>query len=254
MENHYNCIYMYVNKVNGKRYVGQAVDFNDRHREHIRKHKQVIDRAIDKYGEENFEIIILKENLSNQCLLNFWECYYIDKYNCLAKNGNGYNISDGGHNGNAFAGKTEEEMLKIRRKNIEGQKKHWNNMSEEDKKWFADKHKKENLSSETRQKMRDAQKGKTAWNKGKQMSEEQKEKMKKPKSEEHKRKLSQAKTGKPSYNSKLIDRYDLEENYIDTHYQFEFIKMGFSQSNLYYCLKGKQKSHKGFIFKYHETE
>ena len=36
MENHYNCIYMYVNKINGKGYVGKAEDFL------IRKQKEKI--------------------------------------------------------------------------------------------------------------------------------------------------------------------------------------------------------------------
>ena len=31
MENHYNCIYMYTNKINGNGYVGQAVDFKKIH-------------------------------------------------------------------------------------------------------------------------------------------------------------------------------------------------------------------------------
>lgn len=39
MDNYYNCIYMYINKVNGKRYVGQAKDFVQRHKGHIRKHE-----------------------------------------------------------------------------------------------------------------------------------------------------------------------------------------------------------------------
>ena len=71
---------MYINKINGKRYVGQAVDFNRRHRVHNLKStdKFLIDRAFNKYGEENFEIVILKKDLQTQCLLNFWECYYIE--------------------------------------------------------------------------------------------------------------------------------------------------------------------------------
>ncbi len=28
MDNHYNCIYMYINKINGHKYVGQAKNFN----------------------------------------------------------------------------------------------------------------------------------------------------------------------------------------------------------------------------------
>lgn len=116
MENHYNCIYLYINKINNKKYVGQTNNFYRRHKNHtnINNNKYPIDRALNKYGEENFEIIILKENLETQCLLNLWEMYYINKYECLSKNG--YNISSGGNNGNPLAGKSEEEILKINKK------------------------------------------------------------------------------------------------------------------------------------------
>lgn len=125
-ENHYNCIYMYVNKINGRRYVGQAKNFNKRHRDHIsasynKKQKYQYGShfhcAIRKYGEENFDIIILKEDLQTQCLLNFWECYYIEKYDCLSKEN--YNISNGGSNGNPFASKTEKEMEEFKQKQSE---------------------------------------------------------------------------------------------------------------------------------------
>lgn len=140
MENHYNCIYMYINKVNGKRYVGQAVDFNKRHKRHVREHKQVIDRAIDKYGEENFEIIILKENLTEE-EMNYWEDYYIESLGLYAKDGKGYNIAKGGIGGNTYVGKTEEEMIEIRKK-------------------LSESHKEKQLSEETKQKISDTQKEK----------------------------------------------------------------------------------------------
>lgn len=43
MLNHFNCIYMYINKVNGKRYVGKAKDFNKRHNQYL-KGKLLIER------------------------------------------------------------------------------------------------------------------------------------------------------------------------------------------------------------------
>ena len=124
MENHHNCIYMYINKINKKRYIGQAKDFTKRFKTHRqstynennRGYNLPFHKAIRKYGMENFEIIILKKDLQTQCLLNFWESYYIEKYNSLAKNGYGYNISSGGSNGNNFAGKTEKEMEILREK------------------------------------------------------------------------------------------------------------------------------------------
>ena len=52
--------------------------------------------------------------------------------------------------------------------------------------------------------------------------------------------------------SKLISRYDLNLNLIDTKYCFEFIEDGFIGSSILYCCSGKQLQHKGYIFKYHE--
>ena len=235
MKNHYNCIYMYINITNNKKYVGQAKDFNKRHKQHIRKYTNSfpIDKAFNKYGEENFEIIILKEDLQTQCLLNFWECYYIEKYNCLSKEN--YNCSSGGSNGNNFAGKTEEEMNEIRNKISEKSKLMWENMSKEDKMNRNEKLSKSNMgkqhseetkekishtrkerkvadgenngmygkhhSEETKRKISEAKKGKYSGEQhymyGKHHSEETKEKMRKPKSEEAKRKMSESKSKKP---------------------------------------------------------
>ena len=136
MENYFNCIYCYTNKINGKKYVGQTVNFNTRHQQHCYNsfYENSIDynlpfhRAIRKYGIENFEINILKENLTSQCLLNFWESYYIDKFDSLAKNQKGYNVASGGFNGYSCAGKTEEEMIEIRNKRSET----WKNKSDEE--------------------------------------------------------------------------------------------------------------------------
>ena len=121
----YNCIYMYVNKINNKKYIGQTTRcIYDRHRQHMtdcyNENKKCYNhpfyRAVRKYTIENFEIIILKQNLTNQCLLNLFECYYIKKYNTMINGGYGYNVSDGGSNGNNFAGKTKEEMSEIKKR------------------------------------------------------------------------------------------------------------------------------------------
>ena len=56
-------IYKFTNMVNGKIYIGRAVDIDRRYREHNRRNEQQIDKAIKKYGIErfNFEIIELCE-------------------------------------------------------------------------------------------------------------------------------------------------------------------------------------------------
>ena len=166
MENHFNCIYCYTNKVNGKKYIGQTVDFLIRHKQHINQaynenckaYDYAFHCAIRKYGIENFEIEILKENLPKQEDLNCWECYYIDKFNTLVKNKKGYNVSSGGSNGNNFAGKTEEEMNEIKAK-------------------LSEAHKGKTFSEETKQKMSDSKKDNYVgenhpmWNNGKQIAQ-----------------------------------------------------------------------------------
>lgn len=114
--NYYNCIYMYINKINNKKYIGQAKNFNNRHNRHINGKSQLIDIKIQEYGIDNFDIKILKSNIKTQCTMNLFECYYIEKYNTLVKNNNGYNVASGGHNGNVFIGKTNEEMNDIKDK------------------------------------------------------------------------------------------------------------------------------------------
>ena len=121
MENHYNCIYMYTNKINGKRYIGQTVNFNKRHighksssmNEKIKDYHSPFHDAIRKYGIDNFQIDILAENIENQLERDELESSFIKYFNTLCCNGCGYNISSGGGvYGNPYAGKTEEEMKK----------------------------------------------------------------------------------------------------------------------------------------------
>lgn len=188
-ENHHNCIYIYINKTNNKKYVGQAKNFNKRHKQHINQSSNKNDNyqynlpfhcAIRKYGIENFEIVILKESLQTQCLMNLYECYYIKKYNTLANNKYGYNLSNGGSNGNVFAGKNEKELIEWKRKISKANS--GRKLSEETKKRISEINKNKVVSKETRNKISKANKGKTLSdktkkkisekNKGRKISEE----------------------------------------------------------------------------------
>lgn len=90
-------VYMHVNKVNNKKYVGITGQKRiwDRWRSDGSGYKtQIFWRAIEKYGWENFDHIILYEGLSEQEAINK-EMELIQKYNTTDPK-NGYNISEGG--------------------------------------------------------------------------------------------------------------------------------------------------------------
>ena len=98
-------IYLYINNVNGKMYVGQTIDLHKRKLEHARcKDKNcLLDKAIQKYGIENFTIKILLCFCTTDCkkrtkLLNEKEVYWIDElHTFVAEYPNiGYNKTKGG--------------------------------------------------------------------------------------------------------------------------------------------------------------
>lgn len=68
------------------------------------------------------------------------------------------------------------------------------------------------------------------------------------------KRTGEANKNKPKKNSKLIARYSLDGELIDIKYQYEYTQMGFEQRNVSACCNGKRKTHKGYIFKYHEKD
>ena len=88
----YGVIYLLINLVNGKMYVGQTNNLSRR----IWQHKngdQYVDKAIQKYGWENFAVKILEECETRE-QLNEREIFWIAFFNCKVPNG--YNYTDGG--------------------------------------------------------------------------------------------------------------------------------------------------------------
>lgn len=94
-------IYIIKNSINDKVYIGQAKDVAKRWLSHIYnakyekkndKEKQLIHKAISKYGYDKFHYEILESQVENY---NEREIYWIKKYNSLTPNG--YNIAIGGN-------------------------------------------------------------------------------------------------------------------------------------------------------------
>ena len=92
------CIYMHKNKINGKVYIGQTCQKPEYRWNHGRKYADspAFNAAIQKYGWDNFEHIILEDGLS-QKEANEKEIYYINFYQSRDRE-HGYNLAMGGDN------------------------------------------------------------------------------------------------------------------------------------------------------------
>lgn len=113
---------------NNKVYIGQSVDIYNRLNSHKwiftsnnYKSQQKLYRAINKYGIENVEIVILwstprkvKEENITKLTLDKLEIKYINEYRAIT---DGYNISSGGQNNSRYM-KLDEEQLKASREKL----------------------------------------------------------------------------------------------------------------------------------------
>ena len=236
----------------GKRYIGQAVNFRDRYITHkcastnrtIRQDKDTpFHRAIKKYGIENFEIVILKENLKTQCLMNLWEMYYIERYNTLSKFNEGYNLSDGGQYANPYAGKTSEEIKEIGQKRSKTLKEKYKNGE------IVSAMKGKKHTEEARIKMKEKQKeirsreDYTNPLKDRIVTEETKKKLKEKRKD---------RIGSNSPCHKQVMQFTKDGEYLKT---WEYVKqaseeLGIHKDCISRCARGKVKTAGGFIWKY----
>lgn len=173
-------IYKITNLINGKIYIGQSKDTNQRWRQHkleARKQKpsMIINRAMKKYGIENFRFEVVASCL-DQNAANNTETTIVSQENSLAPNG--YNVSLGGCN----APKSEEWKAKMAI-TMKGK-----NTSPETQ--FKKGH---NHSEEVRAKLSSSLKGRKPWNKD--LPAEKQSFYGKQLTDEHKNNLSKANRG-----------------------------------------------------------
>lgn len=101
-------IYIFVNRINNKPYVGQTTSF--KHRLDTHKYgNQLIDKAIRKYGIENFDQLLL-ENIPEE-ELDYWETHYIEEHHSLVPSG--YNLDTGGHENKHHCEKTLKKLREM---------------------------------------------------------------------------------------------------------------------------------------------
>lgn len=167
-------IYIYENQINGKVYVGQAVDLERRFYEHsyhlVRNTDKAtaLQRAVNKYGFENFKNFILC--LCDVSELNGKEVEFIVKYKSNDKR-YGYNLSAGGNSGMLGYKHSAETRKKV----SEG-KKGWI-MGEAQRRFISLLHTGKKITDETRRRMSMAQAGEKHPMWGKKHTEETKAKM-----------------------------------------------------------------------------
>ena len=155
-------IYEFVNKINGKIYVGQAKDFKSRlrcHKYHTKSNKKnsPFYAALRKYGWDNFSINIIEECAIE--MLNEKEEYWINEKKSLYPNG--YNLMKGG-NQYEMSEDTKKKISNLRKgikfspEHIENLKKSHlgNKLSDETKKKLSEINKGRIHSEETRIKLR----------------------------------------------------------------------------------------------------
>lgn len=107
-------IYMFVNKLNNKKYIGQSINIEKRKKEHIKRPSKYskFDNHLSKLGIEAFDFLILEECKVSE--LDNREKYWIEYYNSIEE---GYNLVKGGQSyrgsDNIRAKLTDKEVLEI---------------------------------------------------------------------------------------------------------------------------------------------
>ena len=114
-----NVVYMYTNKISGRRYVGITNNLERRYKEHLRHSTQLIDKKIKEYGIDNFDFEILFIGTYDECKIKEQE--YIEQYETMVYQ-NGYNVTKGGDGVVGY--KHSEETKKLYSEQRSGEN-HW---------------------------------------------------------------------------------------------------------------------------------
>lgn len=213
-------VYMHENIINHKKYIGITCQKPSQRWRGGKGYKiGVFKKAIDKYGWNNFNHIVLYEHLTKEdaCLK---EQELIKQYNTMDSN-YGYNLCEGGNLTFGYHHtKISKEKMSMAKKGIYKGK---NNPMY-------------------------GKSGVLAPMYGKHLTEE------------HKRKISEAKKGntKP-YEEKLgkqIDQYDINGNFIKTWGSISQIEreLKIKGTHISRVCRGKRKTTGGYVFKYHQKK
>lgn len=116
-------IYITVNKINGKKYIGKAQYGRKNDWQKYLGSGTYLKRAIKKYGRENFFKIIIDEASSENELRDIEE-YYISMFNAV-EDENFYNLKNTSIGGDTFTSHPEKERIRgMRIKQMSGEGNH----------------------------------------------------------------------------------------------------------------------------------
>ena len=211
----YGVIYLVINKINNKIYVGQTVgSFQDRYNGDIAKntHNEHLRRSIEKYGIDNFYIVEEYKVAYSQEELDYLEDWYITIYDTMNPS-MGYNKRGGGSNGR-LSEESKQKMSESRKGKFIG----------ELHPFYGKTH-----SEESKQKISESLKGKTH-------------------SEETKQKLSKSASKTPVIMLDKTTGSPLMVFVAVSHANIYFNKK--SHQHIIECCKGKLKSSQGYKWMY----
>lgn len=211
-------VYMHIFP-NGKRYVGiTSQQISRRWREGKGyKSQEMFTRAINKYGWDNIQHIILYDKLTKE-QAEEKEIELIKKYRTNIRK-YGYNIEAGGSSARGY--KLSKETRKKMSKSRTGEKN-----------WLYGKH----LTEETKKKLSIAHMGKCDI--------------------EATRRGAKKRMGKNAYNAKKVIQYDKNYNIIAIFDSMAdaFRATNTKVITIYSCCKGRNKTGNGYIWRYYEQE
>lgn len=179
-------IYIHKNKINGKCYVGQTIQDPKKRWKRRYGNSTKFAKAIKKYGWSNFDHILLPEIYQDYEDLNKAEILLIEKLDSYKK---GYNSTLGGSSAIYVVKKTEKTDVEIQE--------------------IKDKISMANRNRMVSQEVRDIISRKLT---GRKLSEETKEKMRKPKSEQAKENMRKPKSEEAKYNMRMAQIKRHEKN------------------------------------------
>jgi group I intron endonuclease len=229
-------IYKITNLITGSSYIGKH---NGKDNDYFTSGK-LIKEVVAKYGIQNFKREIL-EYIQDMDIINEREKYWIQYYNTYK--GKGYNLTPGGDGGILGLKRSEDTKKKIGMKN-------------------SGPNPNKKRSDEFKQKISNALKGRIQSDKSKQLIS--KALTNKLKSEEHKQALRKPKSIKHQHSKEHIDKrtkvlrkqvaqYTLDDKLIKIYLSITEASLLTSSniSDISNCCQGKQKTSKGYKWKYH---